>query len=99
MNQPGRAEVLNRLRLIEEMTAEGRRATERWGWSFVLWGIGPLTAMLWEARGPHPALAWPVILVLCIVVNGMVLKLRGRRGHAVPVSMRSVGAVWTSIGI
>jgi hypothetical protein len=99
MEQPGPAEVLTRLRLFEEMTAAGRRATERWGWSFLLWGVGPLIAMLWEARGPYPALAWPVILVLCVVMNGVVLKLRGRRGHAVPMSMRSVGAVWTSTGI
>ncbi len=28
-----------RLKLIEDMIAEGRRSTQSWGWTFVLWGF------------------------------------------------------------
>ena len=32
-------ELKDRLSLIESMIAEGRRTTESWGWTFVLWGV------------------------------------------------------------
>ena len=32
-------DLKDRLRLIESMIAEGRRTTENWGWTFVLWGV------------------------------------------------------------
>jgi hypothetical protein len=32
-------ELKERLSIIERMIAEGRRATESWGWTFVLWGV------------------------------------------------------------
>ena len=92
-------ETLDRLKLIETMMAEGRRSTQRWGWSFLLWGIGPLTAMLWAADWPHPDWAWPVTMGLCIIVNGLVLKARKRRGEFETTTMRSVGAVWTCAGV
>ncbi len=57
MQEPDRTDLINRLGLIEQMIAEGRRTTESWGWVFLLWGIGPLIAMWWEARWPHAAVA------------------------------------------
>jgi len=74
MDQPDQTDVVSRLRLIEEMMAEGRRTTERWGWAFLLWGIGPVIAMLWESRWPHGAWAWPMVVVLCVVLNGAALR-------------------------
>lgn len=32
-------ELKERLSLIESMVAEGRRNTESWGWTFVLWAL------------------------------------------------------------
>jgi hypothetical protein len=98
MQQPDQTEILNRLRLIEQMMAEGRRTTQRWGWMFLLWGIGPLIAMLWEAYLPRSILAWPVVIAVCVLVNGGVLKARKRRGEMRTTIMRSVGAVWASAG-
>jgi len=99
MLPPDRGEVQDRLRLIEAMMAEGRRTTERWGWSLLLWGIGPLMAMWWAARWPHGAWAWPVTMSLCAIINGVVVKARRRPGKAETTTMRSVGAVWTCTGI
>ena len=50
-------ELKDRLSLIETMIAEGRRTTESWGWTFVLWGVAYYVAIAWTAyrtngRGP-----------------------------------------------
>ncbi len=51
-------ELKDRLSLIETMIAEGRRTTERWGWTFVLWGVAYYVAIVWVSVGPqHPGLA------------------------------------------
>jgi len=92
-------EMLDRLKLIETMMAEGRRNTERWGWSFLLWGIGPLVAMLWTAQWRHAELAWPVTMGLCILINGLVLRARNRSDELKTTTMRSVGAIWTCAGV
>ena len=99
MQPPDRKEMLDRLKLIESMMAEGRRSTQRWGWSFLLWGIGPLIAMRWAAHWPHAVWAWPVTMGVCIVINGLVVKARNRRGESETTTMRSVGAVWTCAGV
>jgi hypothetical protein len=97
MQSPDQKEMLDRLKLIETMMAEGRRSTERWGWSFLLWGIGPLIAMWWVARWPYATWAWPVMMGVCIVTNGIVLKTRNRQG-ATTTSTRSIQAVWKCAG-
>ncbi len=99
MWEPDQSEILDRLRLIEGMIAEGRRATQRWGWMFVLWGIGPLAAMLWEHASPDTVLAWPAVTSACILVNGAVIRARRRHGEARTATMSSVGAVWASAGV
>ena len=38
-------ELKDRLSLIESMIAEGRRNTESWGWTFVLWGVAYYVAI------------------------------------------------------
>ena len=44
-------ELKDRLRLIESMIAEGRRSTESWGWTFVLWGVAYYVALAWSILG------------------------------------------------
>ena|SRR5215475_9602034 len=99
MQPPEQSEIINRLKLIEEMMAEGRRNTQRWGWVFLLWGIGPLIAMFWETHWPHSPLAWPVVLAACTILNGVLITIRKRTGEGRTITMRSVGAVWASAGL
>ena len=44
-SNPEELELKDRLNLIETMIAEGRRTTESWGWTFVLWGVAYYVAM------------------------------------------------------
>ena len=44
-------ELKDRLNLIETMIAEGRRTTESWGWTFVLWGVAYYIAIAWAILG------------------------------------------------
>ncbi|HEX3748459.1 MAG TPA: hypothetical protein VHW09_31245 [Bryobacteraceae bacterium] len=98
MYDPEQSELLDRLKLIEHMMVEGRRTTERWGWMFLLWGAGPLLGMWWESRGPRPELAWPVVTLLCMVVNGVAVRARRRRGTARSTVGAAISAVWGSAG-
>ncbi len=58
-------ELKDRLSLIETMIAEGRRTTESWGWTFVLWGASLLRGHFWAALG-HSYLAWPVTMTATV---------------------------------
>jgi hypothetical protein len=51
-------ELKDRLSLIESMIAEGRRTTESWGWTFVLWGVAYYVAIAWSAWGIN-VVRWP----------------------------------------
>jgi hypothetical protein len=99
MRERDRTELLTRLRQIEEMMGEGRRTSQGWGWMFLLWGSGPLAAMFWEDCLRYPALAWPLAMAVCVIVKGIVLQPRKRRGEARTAMMQSVGAVWCSVGV
>jgi hypothetical protein len=99
MWEPDQSEIFDRLRLIEHMMAEGRRTTQRWGWMFLLWGIGPLLAIGWEYAWPDTVLAWPAVTLACILVNGAVMRERRRHGEARTPAMNAVGAVWASAGV
>ena len=67
-----RQELNDRLSLIENMIAEGRRKTESWGWTFVLWGAAYMAAIAfanfgtpvaeWSTWG-HRTAAWPITMI------------------------------------
>jgi len=99
MEELENAAIVNRLNLIEAMMAEGRHATQRWGWMFLLWGIGPLLAITWESHWTDPSLAWPVVTVMCVIANGILIKMSRRKEGVRTTLMRSVGAVWASSGL
>jgi peptidoglycan/LPS O-acetylase OafA/YrhL len=99
MNQPDQTEILNRLKLMEEMIWEGRRTTQTWGWSLLLWGLGPLIAIVWARWWPYPNWAWPVALVVCTVLNGIALRRRKQRGQPKTATMRSLSAIWGCTGL
>ena len=90
-------ELKDRLSLIESMIAEGRRTTESWGWTFVLWGVAYYVAIAWSAWG-HSRLAWPVTMIAASVLMGALIS---RKAHNQPNTTigRAIGSVWIAMGI
>jgi hypothetical protein len=90
-------ELAERLNLIETMIAQGRRTTESWGWTFVLWGLAYYVAISWSAAG-HPNLAWPVTMVAAGVLTAVIAS---RKVHDKPFTTlgRAMAAVWASLGV
>ncbi len=90
-------ELKDRLNLIENMIAEGRRTTESWGWTFVLWGIAYYIAIAWSVWG-RSSLAWPVTMIAASLVTGIVAS---RMSHDRPETTlgRAIGSVWIAMGI
>jgi hypothetical protein len=90
-------ELKDRLKLIESMMAEGRRKTENWGWSFVLWGVAYYVATAWATWGKSN-LAWPVTMIAAGILTGIGAS-RVSRGNPDTVLSRALGGVWTAMGI
>jgi fatty acid desaturase len=92
-----RQELNDRLSLIESMIAEGRRSTESWGWTFVLWGVAYYVAIAWAYFG-SPALAWPVTMVVAGLITGIVAS---RKSDSLPETTlgRSMMSIWLALGI
>src|SRR5437764_290397 len=95
MNQ----ELLNRIELIERMIGEGRKSTQYWGWTFVLWGAGQLIALTWAMYSRHPGLAWGATMTACGVLTG-IGSFRIHKGERVETAVsRFIGSIWLSCGI
>jgi len=97
-------DLKDRLSLIESMIAEGRRSTESWGWTFVLWGVAYYVAILWSTTGfgwtlwGHNYLAWPITMVgTCILT--VVLAMRKHDRQASTTISRAISAIWIAMGI
>lgn len=90
-------DLKDRLSLIESMIAEGRRTTESWGWTFVLWGVAYYIAIAWSALG-KPALAWSVTMTVAGVLTGLIAsRISGR--HPETTTGRAMAAIWIGMGI
>jgi len=92
-----RQELNDRLSLIETMIAEGRRTTESWGWTFVLWGVAYYVAIAWSTLG-HSYYAWPVTMISTALLTALVASRRGSREPETTIG-RSIGAIWIGLGI
>jgi hypothetical protein len=97
-------DLKDRLSLIENMIAEGRRGTESWGWVFVLWGVAYYVAILWSSTsflGPiwgREYLAWPVTMTLgCVLTIVIATRKRGKRPST--TISRAISAMWMAMGI
>ena len=90
-------ELKDRLSLIENMIAEGRRNTENWGWAFVLWGVAYYLAIAWSAWD-HSAWAWPVTISIAVIVTVAVASLKAANGPQTAVG-RAIGSIWIALGI
>jgi hypothetical protein len=91
-------ELKDRLNLIETMIAEGRRTTESWGWTFVLWGVAYYVAIVWASWGGHSALAWPVTMIAASVLTGVIYSLKARNRPETTLR-RAMSSIWIAMGI
>jgi hypothetical protein len=91
-------DLKDRLALIESMIAEGRRTTERWGWTFVLWGLAYYVAIAWSAWGHKGNLSWPVTMIAASALTA-VLAVRKSHRNAETTIGRAILSVWIAIGI
>lgn len=91
-------DLKERIALIETMIAEGRKQTQSWGWTFLLWGVAYYIAMAWTAWGTRPALAWPVTMIAASIVTAL---SAARMAHSHPTTTlgRATGSVWLAVGI
>jgi hypothetical protein len=90
-------ELRDRLGLIESMIAEGRRTTESWGWTFVLWGVAYYVAIAWSIWG-RSVWAWPVTIVAAVIVTVVVASLKAGN-HPETTLGRAMSSIWTTLGI
>jgi hypothetical protein len=91
-------ELTERLKLIEDMIAEGRRTVGRWGWIFVLWGVAFYVAFGWYLLGGHSQWAWPVTMTATFVLT-RVLQRRRRASQPRTTVGRAIGSVWIAMVI
>ena len=90
-------ELKERLSLIESMIAEGRRNTESWGWTFVLWGVAYYLAIAWSAWG-HSGWAWPVTVLIAVIVTVVIASSKAGN-HPGTTLGRAIGSIWIALGI
>jgi hypothetical protein len=86
-----------RLALIESMMREGRRRTESWGWTFLLWGIAYYVAIAWALLG-RSNLAWPVTMIAATVVTVVLVSMKAGKRPETTMG-RAIGSVWIALGI
>jgi len=96
-----RDELVQRVALMEEMIAEGRQSTARFGWCFVLWGVIDLCAMGWQFLQPRSYWPWPVSIAIGVILQFMGIALQRRKSGAAcgkNARGRSIQAVWGMMG-
>ena len=98
MTTDAEQELKDRLSLIESMIAEGRRTTESWGWTFVLWGVAYYVAIAWATLDRHHYLAWPVTMIAAGMLTGVLASLNASRQPGTTVG-RAMMAIWIAMGI
>jgi hypothetical protein len=90
-------ELQERLSLIESMIAEGRRNTESWGWTFVLWGVVYYLAIAWSAWD-HSPWAWPITVSMGVILTVVIASLKAGN-HPKTNLGRAAGSIWIALGI
>ncbi len=97
MTESVEQELKDRLSLIETMIAEGRRTTESWGWTFVLWGVAYYVAIAWATLG-RSTLAWPVTMIAAGILTGVLASRNAAKRPETTVG-RAMMAIWMGMGI
>jgi len=97
-DQMSSQDLKERIRLIEDMIAEGRRSTESWGWVFVLWGVAYYVAILGGGIIRNP-MVWPLTMISACVLTGVLVAMRKGHSHRNTTIGRAIGSVWIAAGI
>jgi hypothetical protein len=94
-----RDDLVQRLALMEQMIAEGRRSTTRCGWIFVLWGVVDIGGMGWEwFRSSY--WIWPTVLVTGFALMFLILSLqKSTAPRCASMQGRTVNAIWSMMGL
>jgi len=96
-------DLKERLALIETMIAEGRKQTQSWGWTFLLWGIAYYVAIFWAAWGQpltivgQNYIAWPITMITAIAVT-VAIAVRRTPQPGTKIG-RALGSLWSCMGI
>jgi hypothetical protein len=90
-------ELKDRLSLIESMIAEGRRTTESWGWTFVLWGVAYYVAIAWSTLGKS-YIAWPATMIAAAILTGIFASRSASKRPETTIG-RAMMAIWAGMGI
>jgi hypothetical protein len=100
-NGTSRDDLLERIELMEAMIAEGRQATARFGWIFVLWGLVDLAGMALEWEHPGHSWNWPIVIATGMVLQFAGLGLRKRTGRkcGANTQARALSAIWGMMGL
>lgn len=100
-NDTSREDLVARLDLMEAMIAEGRQATARFGWIFVLWGLVDIGGMALEWKHPDDDWNWPMAIGAGLVLQfaGMALRRRSGRECRTSTQSRSIAAIWGMMGL
>ncbi|HEY5054911.1 MAG TPA: hypothetical protein VII58_02050 [Acidobacteriaceae bacterium] len=99
---PTRVDLVARLDLMEAMIAEGREATARCGWIFVLWGIIDLVGIAVQRMYPQRIWNWPVVISLGWLLQFAGFSWKRRRGEyscRPNLKGRSMAAIWGMMGV
>ena len=98
-------DLRERLDLIECMISEGRRKTESWGWTFLLWGLAYFVAIFWASMGGsasiwgvHTVLAWPVTMIVAALLT-IAIGMRKGKGKPDTTMGRAIVSIWIAVGI
>lgn len=94
--QKDNLELVERLKLIECMMAEGRRKQESWGWTFVLWGVAYYVAFFWAAWTRF-AYAWPVTMIATGILTAVNFKQKDSEPNT--TLGRAIGSIWIATGL
>jgi hypothetical protein len=97
MTNNEQSEIKERLDLIESMLAAGRRTTESWGWTFVLWGVAYYIAIAWATWG-HTYIAWPITMLAAGVATAVAASRKSSRGPETTIG-RAMASIWMALGI
>ena len=101
-SSPTRDDIVSRLDLIEAMIAEGRQATARRGWIFVLWGFIILLGLGVEWTHPGHVWNWPVVISLGWAIQFAVFfweRRRGKKHCRTNTRGRAMTAIWAMMGV
>jgi hypothetical protein len=103
-------DLKDRLSLIETMIAEGRRKTESWGWTFVLWGAAYAAAIVFSNLGSplgswttfgHREIAWPVTMIGALILMFLYVWAGSRKSanQAETTMGRAIFSIWIAMGV